>query len=37
MTETEAKWTERLPERKASGKSFEEFAKGREFKASTLR
>jgi transposase-like protein len=37
MTETESKWAERVRERKASGKSFEEFAEGRDFKASSLR
>lgn len=37
MTETEAKWSERVREWRGSGKSAEEFAEGRGFKASTLR
>jgi hypothetical protein len=37
MTKTEAKWAERLEQWKASGKSQEEFAQGKPFKASTLR
>jgi hypothetical protein len=37
MTETEAKWTERVREWKASGKSYNEFAEGQEFKGSTVR
>jgi hypothetical protein len=37
MTETEAKWAERVREWRASGKTAEEFVEGREFKASTLR
>jgi hypothetical protein len=37
MTETEAKWSERVKEWKASGKTLEEFAEGRGFKGSTLR
>lgn len=36
MTETEAKWTERVREWKASGQTAKEFAAGREFKPSTL-
>ncbi len=36
MTETEAKWSERVREWKASGRTAKEFAEGREFKASTL-
>ncbi len=36
MTETETKWTERVREWKASGRTASEFAEGREFKASTL-
>jgi hypothetical protein len=37
MTETEAKWAERVREWHASGKTAEEFAEGRGFKGSTLR
>lgn len=37
MTETEAKWAERVREWRAGGKSAEEFAEGQGFKASTLR
>jgi len=36
MTETETKWSERVREWKASGRTAREFAEGREFKASTL-
>src|SRR5882672_5652405 len=36
MTETEAKWSERVRERKTSGRTAKEYADGREFKASTL-
>jgi hypothetical protein len=36
MTETQTKWTERVREWKASGRTAKEFAEGREFKASTL-
>ncbi len=37
MTETEAKWSERVREWRASGKGAQEFAAGRSYKASTLR
>jgi hypothetical protein len=37
MTTTEAKWTERVREWRASGKSAEAFADGREFEPTTLR
>jgi hypothetical protein len=37
MTETETKWSERVRDWKASGKTAREFADGRDFKASTLR
>src|SRR5579872_5595432 len=37
MTETEAKWSERVREWRASGKTAEEFAEGGGFKGSTLR
>jgi len=37
MTETEAKWTERIREWKASGKSYDEFAEGQGFKGLTIR
>jgi len=37
MTETEAKWAERVRDWRAGGKSAEEFADGQGFKASTLR
>ncbi len=37
MTETETKWTERVKEWKASGKTVAQFAEGREFQGSTLR
>ena len=36
MTETETKWSERVREWKASGRTAPEFAEGRDFKASTL-
>jgi hypothetical protein len=36
MTETETKWSERVREWKASGRTASEFAEGRDFKASTL-
>jgi len=36
MTDTEAKWAERVGEWKASGQTAKEFAAGREFKPSTL-
>jgi hypothetical protein len=36
MTETQRKWSERVGEWKASGRTAKEFAEGREFKASTL-
>jgi hypothetical protein len=36
MTETEAKWSERVREWKASGRTARQFADGRDFKASTL-
>jgi hypothetical protein len=36
MTETEAKWSERVREWKASGRTAKEFAEGRDFKASTM-
>lgn len=36
MTETETKWSERVREWKASGRTAQQFAEGREFKASTL-
>jgi hypothetical protein len=36
MTETEAKWSERVREWKASGQTAKEFAAGRDFKPSTL-
>jgi hypothetical protein len=36
MTETETKWSERVREWKASGRTAKEYAEGREFKASTL-
>ncbi|HSY23777.1 MAG TPA: hypothetical protein VK841_16730 [Polyangiaceae bacterium] len=36
MTETEAKWTERVREWKASGLTAKEFTAGRDFKPSTL-
>lgn len=36
MTETEAKWAERVREWKASGQTAKEFAASREFKPSTL-
>jgi hypothetical protein len=36
MTETEAKWVERLREWQASGKTAEEFATAKPYKASTL-
>src|SRR5437868_760335 len=37
MTETEAKWTERVREWRASAQTAEQFAQGRGFEASTLR
>jgi hypothetical protein len=37
MTETEAKWAERVREWRGSGKGAQEFAVGRSYKASTLR
>jgi transposase len=37
MTETQAKWSERVREWRGSGGSAEEFAEGRGFKGSTLR
>jgi hypothetical protein len=36
MTETETKWTERVKEWKASGKTAKEFTQGCDFKPSTL-
>lgn len=36
MTATEAKWSERIREWKASGKSLHEFSAGQPFKASSL-
>jgi hypothetical protein len=36
MTDTESKWSERVRDWKASGRTAREFAEGREFKASTL-
>jgi hypothetical protein len=36
MTETEKKWSERVREWKASGKTAKQFAEGQDFKASTL-
>jgi hypothetical protein len=36
MTATETKWSERVREWKASGKTAKEFVEGRDFKASTL-
>jgi len=37
MTSTEAKWAERVRDWRASGKSAELFAEGKQFEASTLR
>jgi hypothetical protein len=37
MTDTEAKWAERIREWRASGQSAPEYAQGRGFEASTLR
>jgi hypothetical protein len=37
MKETEAKWSERVREWRASGQTAERFAEGRGFKGSTLR
>jgi hypothetical protein len=37
MTETEAKWSERVKEWRASRRTAEEFAEGRGFEGSTLR
>ena len=36
MTQTEAKWTERVKTWRSSGQTAKAFAQGREFKASTL-
>jgi len=36
MTETETKWSERVKEWKASGRTAKEFAQGRDFKPATL-
>ncbi|HLK38071.1 MAG TPA: hypothetical protein VKU41_15020 [Polyangiaceae bacterium] len=36
MTETETKWSERVREWKASGRTAREFVEGRDFKESTL-
>lgn len=36
MTETEAKWAERIREWKASGQRAEDYARGQEFAVSTL-
>jgi hypothetical protein len=36
MRETETKWSERVREWKASGKTAKQFVEGRDFKASTL-
>jgi hypothetical protein len=36
MNETETKWSERVREWKASGKTAKDFVEGRDFKASTL-
>jgi hypothetical protein len=36
MTETEAKWSERVKEWKASGQTAKGFAQGRDFKPATL-
>jgi hypothetical protein len=36
MTETQKKWSERVEEWKASGRTAKEFVEGRDFKASTL-
>ena len=36
MTDTKAKWTERVREWKASGRTAKEFASGKDFKPSTL-
>ena len=36
MTETEAKWADRVRQWKASGKTREEFCEGQSFKSSTL-
>jgi hypothetical protein len=36
MTDTEKRWSERVREWKASGRTAKDFAEGREFKASTL-
>lgn len=36
MTGTETKWSERVREWKASGKTAKQFVEGRDFKASTL-
>jgi transposase len=37
MTKTESKWSERVEEWRASGQSAEDYARERDFKASTLR
>ncbi len=37
MTRTESKWAERVAQWKASGQTVTEYARGREYKASTLR
>lgn len=37
MTQTEAKWADRVQQWKASGRTLEEFSEGQPFKASTLR
>ena len=37
MTDTEAKWSERVADWRASGKTAEEYAQGRGFEPSTLR
>jgi hypothetical protein len=36
MTETEMKWSERVRDWKASGRTAKQFVEGRDFKASTL-
>jgi len=37
MTETETKWAERVREWRASDQTLEEFARGREYRPSTIR
>jgi hypothetical protein len=37
MTETETKWSERVQQWRASGRTAKEFAAGRDFQGSTLR